>query len=152
MCAPESEGRPTWPGFLDLWRAYEACRRRKRSRPEAIRFEMRALDEVWGLHSRLASGRYAPSRSACFVARGAKPREVYAAAFRDRVVHHLVVGPLEEHFERLFIHDSYACRPGKGTHAAVERLSRFLRSATSSGRVRAWAMKLDIRNFFPSIH
>ena len=151
MCAPESKGHPTVPGFREVFRAYEVCRRRKRSRPDAIRFEMRALDETWALTSRIASGRYSPSRSVCFVARGAKPREVYAAAFRDRVVHHLLVSALEPFFERRFIADSFACRRHKGTHKATSRLSRFLRAATDNGRVRAYALKLDIRNFFPTI-
>lgn len=140
------------PGFREVWSAYEACRRRKRNRPDAIRFEMRALDEAWGLTSRLASGRYVPSRPVCFVANESKPREVFAAAFRDRVVHHLLVSVLEPFFERRFIHDSFACRRRKGTHRAVERLTRFLRAATLHGRVRAYALHLDVRNFFPSIH
>ncbi len=139
------------PGFREVWKAYEVCRRRKRSRPDAIRFEMRALDETWALTFRLASGRYVPSRAVCFVANESKPREVFAAAFRDRVVHHLVVSALEPFFERRFIADSYACRRKKGTHRAVERLSHFLRAATDNGRVRAYVLTLDIQNFVPSM-
>jgi hypothetical protein len=37
-----------------------------------------------------------------------------AADFRDRVVHHYLVERLEQIFEPVFIHDSYACRVGKG--------------------------------------
>ncbi len=151
MCAPDREGLPDWPGFRDVFDAYLACRRGKRSKPGAIRFEMRALDETHALASRLAAGRYGPSRSACFVSSGAKPREVYAASFRDRVVNHLLVRELEPVFERLFIHDSYACRPGKGTHAAVDRLGRLLRAATLNGKRRAFYLKLDVRAFFVSI-
>ena len=49
-------------------------------------------------------------------------REIWAATFRDRVVHHLLYDFLEPVFEPLFIHQSYACRPGKGTRRAVEDL------------------------------
>lgn len=140
-----------FPGFREVWIAYEACRRRKRSRPDALRFEMRSLDETWSLAELLASGCYVPSRSVCFVVNESKPREVFAAALRDRVVHHLVVSVLEPFFERRFIADSYACRKNKGTHRAVERLTRFLRAATQNGQVRAYVLKLDIHNFFTSM-
>lgn len=49
-------------------------------------------------------------------------------------------------------HDSYACRTGKGTLAASDRLMTFLRQITANGRRPAWALKLDVANFFPSIH
>lgn len=82
---------------------------------------------------------------------GPKPREVFAADFRDRVVHHLLVSRVDPVFEPRFIHDSYACRKGKGVLAASDRLMKFLAQATANGRRRAWALKLDIASFFPSI-
>jgi len=54
--------------------------------------------------------------------------------------------------EPIFIHDSYACRKGKGTLAASDRLMTFLRRVTANGRRGAFALKLDVANFFPSIH
>jgi ornithine cyclodeaminase/alanine dehydrogenase-like protein (mu-crystallin family) len=77
---------------------------------------------------------------------------VFAADFRDRVVHHVLVSRQEPVFEREFIHDSYACRKGKGTLAANDRLMRFLRQATANSRRPAWALHLDVAGFFPSIH
>jgi len=68
------------------------------------------------------------------------------------VVHYLLVSHQEHVFEPLFIHDLYACRTGKGTLAASDRLMTFLRQATANGRRPAWALKLDVANFFPSIH
>ena len=96
----------------------------------------------------------APSSSSCGRTRAMTnplPREVFAADFRDRVVHHLLVSHQERIFEPLFIHDSYACRTGKGTLAASDRLMTFLRQATANGRRPAWALKLDVASFFPSI-
>ena len=78
--------------------------------------------------------------------------EVFAADFRDRVVHHLLVSHQERVFEPIFIHDSYACRRAKGTLAASDRLMTFLRQVTANGRRPAWALKLDVASFFPSIH
>lgn len=80
-----------------------------------------------------------------------KLREIFAADFRDHVVHHLLVDHLEQYWERVFIHDSYACRRGKGVHAAVERLQGFIRQVTANGQRRAWYLQLDVRNDFMSI-
>src|SRR5881275_480921 len=73
-----------------------------------------------------------------------KTRRISAAPFRDRVVHHALTGVLEPFFERSFIHDSYACRKGKGTHAAVDRCQEF-------ARLYRYVLKADVRKFFPSI-
>ena len=100
----------------------------------------------------LSSGRMAAYRRVCFVTEGPKPREIFAADFRDRIVHHLLVSRTEPLFECRFIHDSYACRKGKGVLAASDRLTEFLRQVTANGRRPAWALKLDVASFFPSIH
>jgi len=81
-----------------------------------------------------------------------KRREIFAADFRDRVVHHLLVTHLERTWERRFIHDSFACRRGKGTHAGVERLRSFARKVTSNGTRRAWYLQLDVRGFFVTLN
>ncbi len=77
--------------------------------------------------------------------------EVFAADFRDRIVHHLIVRRLEPIWEPCFIHDSYACRVEKGTHAAVNRLRSFMGKVTRSQKRPAYYMQLDIRSFFMSI-
>ncbi|MBC8875902.1 MAG: group II intron reverse transcriptase domain-containing protein [Planctomycetes bacterium] len=69
---------------------------------------------------------------------------ISAAPYRDRVVHHAVTRILEPIFERSFISDSYACRKGRGTHAAVRRAQHYAR------RFR-YVLKADIRKFFPSL-
>ncbi len=51
---------------------------------------------------------------------------------------------LEPVFERRFLPDSYACRKGRRTHAAVDRCQHFAR------RYR-YVLKADIRKCFPSI-
>jgi hypothetical protein len=138
--------------FETLWRQSHACRRNKRSTVNALRFELNAEENLLALQQELRERTYRPGASICFVTTGPKPREVFAADFRDRVVHHVLVSRQEPVFEREFIHDSYACRKGKGTLAANDRLMRFLRQATANGRRPAWALHLDVAGFFPSIH
>lgn len=137
--------------FDEIHEAYLDCRRRKRGTGNALRFEMNQAGNLLDLEEELNSGSYRPSRSVCFVNLRPKPREIFAADFRDRVVHHLFVREIEGYWERVFIHDSYACRPGKGTHAAVDRLESFVRSITHGGTRRAWFLQIDIHNFFMSI-
>ena len=79
-----------------------------------------------------------------------KARFIQAPPFKDRVVHHALVQVIEPLFERKFIHDSYACRVGKGTIAAVLRTQNFLRRAKAKWR-QVYVLKADISKYFPSI-
>jgi hypothetical protein len=51
---------------------------------------------------------------------------------------------IEPPLDRTFIHDSYACRAGKGTHGAIDRYQGWARH-------HAYALKMDIARYFPSI-
>lgn len=149
-CARECDERGVF-SFRAVYDGYRACRRRKRGTANAQRYELRLLDHLVDTARTLQDRTYAPSRSLCFVARQPKAREIHAADFRDRVVHHVLVPRLEALFEPIFIHDLYSNRLGKGTHAAVERLAHFMRAASSNGQQPAWSLQLDVRNFFNSI-
>jgi RNA-directed DNA polymerase len=135
----------------NIARQYVACRRNKRNTANALRFEARQELNLLRLRDDLVARTYEPARSVCFFVRRPKLREVFAADFRDRVVHHVLVRHLEQVWEPLFIHDSYACRKGKGVHKAVARLQQFMRQATANGTRAAFALHLDIRNYFMSI-
>jgi hypothetical protein len=132
-------------------RAYRTCRRRKRGTREVQRYEVALLDRLVETTDDLAARRWQPSRSVCFAVSRPKAREIHAAAFADRVVHHLLVPALDLYCEPIFIHDLYSNRVGKGTHAAVRRLAHFMRRATVNGERPAWYLQLDVRNFFNSI-
>ncbi len=137
--------------LANLYRAYRQCRRRKRGTCNALLFEQRLEENLLDLHKELIEGSYTPGRSIAFLVEKPKRREIFAADFRDRVVHHLLVGHLEPFWERRFIHDSYACRKGKGTLAGVDRLQQFLRKATANDTRPAWYLQLDVRGFFMAI-
>lgn len=137
--------------YQNIHRAYVDCRRNKRSTINALRFEINAEENILQLERELKAKTYRPSRSILFAAKKPKLREIFAADFRDRVVHHLLINHLELIWEPVFIHDSYACREGKGTHAAMVRLRSFLRRITRNGNLRAYYLQLDIKDFFTSI-
>lgn len=132
--------------------AYVDCRRRKRGTANEQEFEKRVSSNLVSLTKELQNGTYSPGKSVCFVVKNPKPREVFAADFRDRIVHHLIVRRLEPYWEKVFIFDSYACRKGKGTLAAVDRVAHFIRSITKNGKKRAYFLQLDVANFFMSIN
>ena len=117
--------------FQNVYRAYLDCRRNKRNNQSCLMFELDAERRLLELAQELTDKTYQPCPSFCFVAKNDKYREVFAAAFRDRIVHHLLVRCLEKIWEPVFIFDSYACRKGKGTDAAVRRLQAFMSNGCS---------------------
>jgi hypothetical protein len=149
-CVAESDA-PSPFSLASLWRAYRACRRRKRGTANAQRYELRLLDNLLETLSALQDRSYVPSRAIAFVAKRPKAREIHAADFADRVVHHLLVPRLEALYEPLFIHDLYSNRKGKGIHGAVERLAHFMRSLSANGQRPAYYLQLDIANCFNTI-
>ena len=136
----------------NIYRAYRKCRRRKRGTVNAMLFEQNLEENLVQLREELTSGTYRPGSSLAFLVDKPKRREIFAAEFRDRVVHHLLVDHLEQGWEKRFIYDSHACRKGKGTHKGVDRLQSFTRKATANDSRQAWYLQLDIRGYFVSIN
>lgn len=137
--------------FRDLVQAYYDCRRSKRNSASALAFEADLERNLSQLHSDLIAGTYRPGRSICFVVTRPKPREVWAADFRDRIVHHLLYNRIGASIEATFIADSCACIPGRGTLYAAQRLESKIRSATQNWARPVHYLKLDLANFFVSI-
>lgn len=103
------------------------------------------------LKSELGSRAYAPGRSICFVVTEPKPREIFAADFRDRVVHHVLVNYLERIWEPKFIGQSFACRQHKGAHDAIKVLKKYIGRASRGGTRQVYYLQLDIKSFFVSL-
>jgi hypothetical protein len=110
-----------------------------------VRFLHRLEPEVLQLQRELLTNQWHPGLHECFEIRDPKVRTITAVPFRDRVVHHALIRPLEPLFERRMIPNSFACRRGKGTHAALRRARQLVR------RFR-YFLKLDVASFFPSVH
>ncbi len=130
--------------FDNLLLAYRKARRGKGRRPAVALFCLRLEQELLALQRELESGAYRPGAYRQYTIYERKPRLISEAPFRDRVVHHALLNVIEPPLDRRFIPDSYACRQGKGTHAAVDRYQCWAQ------RYR-YAFKLDIARYFPSI-
>jgi hypothetical protein len=131
--------------------AYKSCRLHKPASLSQIRFESHLAENLLGLLKAIQAGTYRPAPAKCFVVTHPKPREIFAADFQDRVMHHLVVSQLEPIWDRKFIHSSFACRNGRGTHGAIRYLQQKVRSVSHGGIHPVWCLQLDIEKFFVSI-
>ncbi len=129
-----------------IFKAYNDCKRGKGRTVNALVFEFSREKNLIDLRDELLSHKYIPSRHICFIATVPVPREIFAADFRDRVVHHLFYNEIYEFCDKSFIRHSYANREGKGTHRAMRAVKEFVYHNASG-----YYLKLDIRSFFPSI-
>ena len=138
--------------LAELFEAYQACRSNKRNTRNALAFEVDYETNLLNLCADINDGSYQPGKSIAFIVNKPVKREIFAADFRDRVVHHLVVSKLNPLFEKAFIHDSYACRIGKGTHFGIQRVDRFIRQCSYNYSRDCYVLKLDIKGFFMHIN
>ncbi len=137
--------------FAELVQAYIDCRRTKRNTASALEFERDQEHNLLQLQDELVAGTYRPGRSICFVVTRPKAREVWAADFRDRIVHHLLYNRISPRFYASFISDTCACIPGRGTLYAANRLEAKIRSASENWSKPVWYLKCDLANFFVAI-
>ncbi len=138
--------------FEELVQAYFDCRKSKRNSRSALEFEQNLERNLIQLRDDLLNGTYTIGQSICFVITHPKPREVWAATFRDRIAHHLMYNHIAPVIEPQFIADSCACIKGRGTLYAAQRLEHKIRSATQNWAKDCYYLKCDLANFFVSIN
>lgn len=130
--------------FATLLAASWTAARGKRTSRTVAAFLERAEPNCLELERELLAHTWQPGPVARFEILDPKPRVITVTPFRDQVVHHALMDTLAPHLERRMVFDSYACRAGKGQHAAVARAKAFQRRY-------AWFLKLDVRAFFASV-
>lgn len=138
--------------LYDLWVAYFDARQNKRNTMNALAFEQNLEHNMFVLYRELLERRYHLSLSICFILSKPVKREIFAAHFRDRIIHHYIIRKLMPLFENQFIYDAYSCRVGKGTLFGINRLRHFMRSSTQNYTKKAYILKLDLSGFFMSIN
>jgi RNA-directed DNA polymerase len=137
--------------LYDLFQAYYDARKNKRNTINALAFEIDYERKLFELYEEIKTGKYEIGPSICFIIFKPVQREVFAADFRDRIVHHLIYNYISPIFERLFIYDSYSCRKGKGTSCGIKRLDHFIRSCSQNYSRDCHILKIDIKGYFMSI-
>jgi RNA-directed DNA polymerase len=136
-----------WPQILafdNLLASAKKASKGKRQLASVASFLERLEPECLSLQRNFIDQTYQPGKPIEFKIFDPKERTISAAPFRDRVVHHAIMGPLEPVFERRMIFESFACRKNKGTHSALNHAHKQIR------RYKHF-LKMDIRKFFNSI-
>ena len=136
----------------DLYVAFYDARKHKRGMSYVVQFEKHLKRNLEDLCDALMSRTYTAQPSKCFIIDYPKKREVFAAKFVDRVVHHLYYNYTSQLFERTFIQDTYSCIKGRGTHYGIERLDGHIRKESQNYQVPCHVLKLDIRGYFMHIN
>jgi retron-type reverse transcriptase len=125
---------------LAFWKA----RKGKSEAPEVGRYRRHLDANLLELRNEILSGEVRVGGYRYFTIYDPKLREICAASFRERVLHHALISCCHDTFEKYQIFDSYACRLGKGTYAALDRAAEFQHQYR-------WFLKLDVRKYFNSI-
>lgn len=128
----------------NLREAFLRAARGKGCKREVIAFRANLSEELATLQRGIHDGDLELGHFHSFVIHDPKERTIHAAAFPERVLHHAIMRVCEPIFERVSIHDSYACRVGKGSAAAVERARHYAKK-------HKWFLQMDVRKYFDSV-
>ena len=134
--------------------AYKDCCRGKGSSQQFQDYIPHANEDLDLLTTQLMERTYVPSTSTCFLVRYPKLREVFAAAFRDRIIHHWICLRLVPHFEEININIgdvSHNCRVGYGTKSAVNSVYKAIKDVTYSYGQDGYLFRGDLVGFFMSL-
>ena len=137
--------------FDNLYRSAHQCRKGKTTAPATLRYFDHLEENLIQVHNELIWNMYTPRGRSQFYVFEPKRRLIHAPPYYDRVVQRAIYNIIEPLVNKTFIHDSYACRTGKGTHAGADRAQGFIRQVERS-HGRAYAFKADISKYFSSIN
>lgn len=134
-----------------LYVAYKEARKGKRRTVNEQTFEVNADENLMLLKIDLLNQTFTPSRGTAHIIHKPVIREIFAAPFRDRVVHHYIYDCVYDYLDNRFIYDSYSCRVGKGTLMGIRRLDYHIRAASRNYARKVYILKLDLRGYFMSL-
>ena len=131
-----------------LEKAYRNARKQKRFRDEVLIFSDDLESNLFRIRERMLQGidSIGPYRRRTVYI--PKKRIVMAIPFESRVVQWSIYMLLDPFYERFFIDDSFACRRGKGTQAALDRLQYWLREVDRKPGAPWYCLKLDVSKYF----
>lgn len=98
----------------------------------------------------MRNGTYRPGQPHEFRIFDPKERMISALPFEDRVAQHALCAVIEPIFQATLLPGTYACRPGKGTHAAAIAVQSDMRRLTRCGEP-LYVLKTDFSRYFASI-
>lgn len=137
--------------YADILKAYMECRKHKRNTKTAMNFEKNFIDKLSVLLRQINTRTFKSGRYTCFAVVQPKPREVWAAPFKNRIIHHLIHNEIGKEFEKHYIDQTYSCIKGRGSLKCIRDAFKGCRSITENWTKEAFFIKLDIKNFFVSL-
>lgn len=138
-------------GWVD---AYFDCLKRKLRAKQCGEYRTDFEEDLWRLIGEVHDRTYQPSEAFCFIVTRPRTREIFAAAFRDRIAQHWITLRLEPLLERRFRSQgdvSFNCRKGYGSMRAVQTAKEHIERVSERYTRDAWIGKIDISGFFMSI-
>ena len=135
----------------EFYKAFREARAGKRGTEDEHRFELNAMENISMLTDDVMERVYAPSRGIAFVVKDPVIREIFAAPFRDRIIHHFLFNMVAAWWDARFIYDSYSCRKGKGTLFGIMRLAKQIQQKSENYTRETYVAKYDILGYFMSM-
>ena len=123
----------------------------KRKTMDTHGFEVNLFENLIKLRDALWSGYYHPNRGTVHVIFDPVQREIFAAPYVDRILHHWIVGTIMKWQDKRLIYDSYSCRRGKGTLFGIKRMQHHILSVSHNMKRKAYVIQLDISGYFMHI-
>lgn len=133
--------------FENIYKAWEEARKGKRYRDDVLIFNQNYEEHLIDIQNQLIYETYEVGRYHTFYVYEPKKRLIMSLPFKDRIVQWAIYRKLFPLYENTFINDSYACRRGKGTHKAADKLQYWLRQ-TDRKPERYYYLKMDISKYF----
>jgi hypothetical protein len=130
--------------MANLELAWLKARRGKADRAQVLAFGRNLRPNLQALQAQIRSGEVETGGHHYFTVYDPKKRQICAAPFSQRVLHHALMNVCHPYFEKKQIFDSFASRIGKGTHTALDRAMMF-------NSRHAFYLKLDVRRYFDTI-
>lgn len=158
--------------YDELYLAYKECLKNKGNTLSALNFKANAVNNLKKLCKSLENKTYKPGRSICFIVTKPKPREIFAADFRDRIVHHFLIRRIKPYFYKDLTVYPQACIEKRGTHHAITKVKEFIADQTIKNdqlsikneqlriknsqitnlpTAKKYYLQVDIRSFFSTI-
>ena len=131
-----------------LYIAYREARKSKRSTRDEHIFDVNELENIIRLRNAILSRTYRPSGGTRHIIEDPVRREIIAAPFTDRVVHHFINDQILPWWETRLLDSSYSCRKNKGTDYGVNDLQKKMRRVSHNGAIETYVIKLDIEGYF----
>lgn len=137
-----------------LLKSYRHCRKGKSKRLTVVIYHINHQTFLLNLLEELENGTYVIKDLYSFTIYEPKKRDITANQFEDKIVQRMICEyVLRPVLQDKLIFDNYASQPNKGTHLALRRLQKFMRSYAKdvNWNIHGWVLVCDIKKFFYTI-